>query len=164
MFRKVRYYTVHFTGKERSEFADFLERMKAEQDPDHQQALNDLKAAIRLIGDKYGAEMRYFRDEQDWTLRGEAMAIPSKYLLRSQLRLYCQVLSPRVVILFNGDVKTKRALSAQECLKVGPHFRKANELTRVINEALEEEEYLRWDPTGTMLEFSEDQVINPHEE
>lgn len=159
--RLVRYYTVHFTGNERTEYADFLARMGAETNPKHQQDLNDLKAGIQVIGNKYGAHPKYFRDEQDIVHRGEAMAIPSKYFLRSQLRLYCQILSPRVVILFNGDFKTKGPISAQECPKVEPHFTKANALSRVIKQALEEGEYLRWDPTGTMLEFDSDKPIKP---
>ena len=159
--RLVRYYTVHFTGSQRSEYADFLARMGAETDPKRQQDLNDLKAALQIIGNKYGAHPKYFRDEQDVVHRGEAMAIPSKYMLRSQLRLYCRILSPGVVVLFNGDFKTKGPISAQECPKVAPHFTKANALTRIISQALVEGERLRRDATGTMLVFEPDQPINP---
>lgn len=161
MYPKVRYYTVKFAGKERSEYADFLVRMQAVADPKHQQHLNDLNAAIQLIGTKYGAHLEYFRDERDLQHRGEAMAIPSKTILRSQLRLYCHVLSPRVVILFNGGIKTKGPISAQQCPNVAPHFRLANTLTPIIDQALEEGEHLRWDATRTLLEFDPDQPINP---
>ncbi|MBV6489971.1 MAG: hypothetical protein CNCCGFBP_00346 [Fimbriimonadaceae bacterium] len=157
----VRWYTVRFAGNERSEYADFISRMGSETDPKRLSDLNDLKAAIQVIGNKYGAHMRYFRDEQDLMHRGEAMAVPSKYMMRSQLRLYCQVLSPRVVILFNGDFKTEGPISAQECPKVAPHFTRANSLTRVINQALEEGDHLRWDATRTMLVFNPDNPINP---
>jgi hypothetical protein len=157
----VRWYTVLFTGNERTEYADFLERMGKEKDPKHLRDLNDVKAAIQAIGNKYGAHPRYFRNEHDVIHRGEAMAVPSTLLMRSQLRLYCQVLSPRVVILFNGDFKTKGPISAQQCPKVEPHFTKANRLTRVINQALEDGEFLKWDATGTMLDFKPDQPINP---
>jgi hypothetical protein len=158
---QVRWYTVHFAGNDRTEYADFLARMGMETDPKHQRDLNDLKAAIQIIGTKYGAHPKYFRDEQDIVHRGEAMAIPNKYMMRSQLRLYCQILSPRVVILFNGDMKTKGPLSAQECPKVAPHFTKANALTRVINQALEDGEHLRWDVTRTVLVFDQNKPINP---
>ncbi len=158
---QVRWYTVHFTGNERTEYANFLARMGVETDPKHQRDLNDLKAAIQVIGNKYGALPKYFRDEQDIIHRGEAMAIPSKYMMRSQLRLYCQVLSPRVVILFNGDFKTKGPISAQECSKVEPHFTKSNALSRVINQALEDGEHLRWDTTRTVLVFNQHKPINP---
>lgn len=157
----VRWYTVHFTGKERTEYADFLEHMGVETDPKHKQDLDDLKAAIQVIGNKYGAHPTYFRDEHDIAHRGEAMAVPSKYMMRSQLRLYCQILSPRVVVLFNGGFKTKGPISAQECPTVAPHFHRANTLTRIINNALDEGEYLCWDSTGTMLVFKSDQPINP---
>lgn len=158
---QVRWYTVHFTGNERTEYADFLARMGLESDPKHKQDLDDVRAAIQKIGNKYGAQLRYFRDEHDIAHRGSAMAVPSTLLMRSQLRLFCQVLSPRVVILFNGDFKTKGPISAQECRKVEPHFTKANALTSVINQALVEGEHLSWDATGTMLVFKPDQPINP---
>ncbi|MEZ4756655.1 MAG: hypothetical protein R2817_07505 [Flavobacteriales bacterium] len=157
----VRWYTVHFAGHERTEYADFLARMGAETDPKHKRDLNDLKAAIQIIGNKYGAYPKYFRDEQDIVHRGEAMAVPSKFMMRSQLRLYCQILSPRVVILFNGDFKTKGPIAAQDCPRVEPHFTKANALTRVINQALEDGEHLHWDVTRTVLVFDPNKPINP---
>ena len=55
--RLVRYYTVQFTGSQRSEYADFLARMGALSDPKQQQDLNDLKAAIQVIGNKRGSSI-----------------------------------------------------------------------------------------------------------
>jgi len=158
---QVRWYTVQFAGRDRAECADFPARMGTQTEPKHLQDLKDLRAAVQMIGNKYGAHMKYFRDEQDIAHRGKAMAVPSKFMMRSQLRLYCHVLSPKVVILFNGDFKTKGPISAQECPKVKPHFTKANALTRIIDQALEDGEYVHWDTTGTMLVFQNDQPINP---
>ncbi len=158
---QVRWYTVHFTGSERTEYADFLARMGMETDPKHQRDLNDVKAAIQTIGNKYGAHLRYFRDEQDIAHRGKAMAVPSTLVMRSQLRLYCHVLSTKVVILFNGNFKTKGPISAQDCLRVEPHFTKANQLTRIIDQALEDGEHLHWDNTRTVLVYDQNKPINP---
>lgn len=120
-----------------------------------------MKAAIQTIGNKYGAHLRYFRDERDIAHRGNAMAVPSTLVMRSQLRLYCHVLSPKVVILFNGDFKTKGPISAQDCPKVEPHFTKANALTRIIDQALDNGERLSWDATRTVLVFDQNKPINP---
>ena len=156
-FALVKYYTVQLTGKERSEFADFLDRMRS--DPSHNRDLGELMAQISQMGHKYEAHLRYFRDEHDIVHRGEAMAIPMHAFSRSRMRLYCQVLSPKVVFLFNGDVKSKGINAAQDCPKVSPHFHMANRLTVAINRAFEHDD-LRWNVAGTDIAFDPNNLIS----
>ncbi|HOY29428.1 MAG TPA: hypothetical protein PLR96_10675 [Flavobacteriales bacterium] len=152
-FALVKYYTVEIAGRQLTEFGDFIQRMRS--DPRNTRDLGELMAQIRLMGDKYEAHLRYFRDERDIAHRGEAMAIPTKEFSRSRMRLYCHVPSPRVVFLFNGDVKTPGINTAQDCPRVAPHFALANRLSVSINKALEEETIL-WNADHTAL------VIDPN--
>lgn len=156
-FALVRYYSVQLTGKPRSEFADFLDRMKS--DPRQSRDLGELMAQISQMGHKYEAHLRYFRDERDLMHRGEAMAIPAHAFSRSRMRLYCQVMSPKVVVLFNGDVKTKGINAAQDCPKVSAHFLMANRFTVAINRAIADGD-LRWNATGTDITFDPNTVLS----
>ncbi|MBS1938888.1 MAG: hypothetical protein JSS84_13860 [Bacteroidetes bacterium] len=149
-FALVKYYTVQLTGRPRTEFADFLDRMRS--DPHNSRDLGELMAQIQQMGHKYEAHLRYFRDERDLAHRGDAMAIPTQAFSRSRMRLYCQVLSPKVVVLFNGDVKTKGINAAQDCPKVSPHFALANRLTVAIHQAFVEEQ-LGWNSACDALTF-----------
>ncbi len=156
-FALVKYYTVQLTGRPRTEFADFLDRMRS--DPRHTRDLGELMAQIRQMGDRYEAHLRYFRDERDLVHRGDAMAIPTQAFSRSRMRLYCQVLSPKVVVLFNGDVKTKGINAAQDCPRVSSHFTQANRLTVAIHRALDEGS-LGWNAHGTALTFAPNLTIS----
>jgi len=149
-FALVKYYTVQLTGRPRTEFADFLDRMRS--DPRHTRDLGELMAQIQRMGHEYEAHLRYFRDERDLVHRGEAMAIPAQAFSRSRIRLYCQVLSPKVVVLFNGAEKTKGTNAAQDCPQVAPHFALANRLTVAINRAMEEGS-MGWSAHHTALTF-----------
>lgn len=149
-FALVKYYTVQLAGRELTEFGDFLVRMRSE--PNNERDLKELMAQITQMGHKYEAHLRYFRDERDLAHRGEAMAIPTQAFSRSRMRLYCQVLSPRVVILFNGDVKTKGVNAAQDCPKVSGHFHMANRLTVAINRCFEDGS-IRWNGSGSAINF-----------
>jgi hypothetical protein len=149
-FALVKYYTVQLAGRELTEFADFLVRMRSE--PKNERDLKELMAQISQMGHKFEAHLRYFRDERDVVHRGEAMAMPTPAFSRSRMRLYCQVLSPKVVILFNGDVKSKGINAAQDCPKVSTHFHMANRLTKAIQRAMDED-LIRWDASHTSLRF-----------
>lgn len=137
MYPLVGFYSVRFQDREVSEFKDFLNRM--EDRPTIEVELLDLLELIRVMGEEEGALPEFFRPEQHGS---ELMAIPPKRmpwrqreLSVGQLRLYCLHLSEGVVILFNGEEKTKGPIKAQDCPVVGPYFKQANRLARVLGKA-----------------------------
>ena len=131
-FNKVHYYSVRYEGKENSEFKDFQLRMGIKNSIE----LAEINRHIENIGKKYGAYPDHFRDE------GAAEGLPPPYhqFIESDdsddygLRLYCIRLLPSIVILMNGDRKTK--LKAKECENCKPHFDKAVALAKKITEAI----------------------------
>lgn len=131
-FNKVHYYSVRYEGREYSEFNDFQLRMAV----DNSVELAEINQYIKNIGSKYGADPRHFRDE------GAADGLPPPYhqFLESDnsddygLRLYCIRLSSSVVVLLNGDRKTK--LKVQDCENCKPHFEKAGALAKKITQAI----------------------------
>ena len=126
--------------------ADFFARMKklAAADPTVQAQLNLFLINIDRIARRNHSlfERNCLRPEE------KATALPSKGgFLRSlglappiDLRLYCFPVGPRTLILFNGDVKTHD--DPEQCPQVGPHFRLAKRLGRIL-----EQEYPYWDLT-----------------
>jgi hypothetical protein len=143
----VRYYTVRCEGARLSEADDFFERMEREED--FRDQLERLVAWIETIGDdEEGAAYDLFRQERlcvalppqarYWNsyLRGRGEG-----LLKSgqpgggcgiDLRLYCHWISERVVILYNGGIKTMA--KAQDCPNVSRHFYNAQSWTKQLNE------------------------------
>lgn len=145
-FRNLRYYTVRRYGAARNEFEDFLERMegKGKKDPTIDTELDNMITWLERIARDIRKPLTngYFRFEE------AASALPppaykardqrhftQEELNTGQMRLYCLPLNDHVVVLFNGDVKSPRARTAQECRVVGPHFRRAKDLARAINAA-----------------------------
>jgi hypothetical protein len=103
---------------------------------DHPTQLGELNNLIKEIGNKYGAEKHFFRDER------RADALPPEYFEYASeddedstnkygLRLYCLRANDSVVILFNGDLKT--AQKADDCANCKRHFAMANKLTLAID-------------------------------
>ena len=105
-----------------------FERFLDEYDtPEHETDLDIIQSWMAQIGER-GAEPHHFRPER------RVGALPPKRDGRSMFRLYALRLSPHVVILFGGGLKT--AQNAQDCPTVGPHFALANKLAKAIDEQL----------------------------
>ncbi|KAB5491746.1 hypothetical protein [Flagellimonas hadalis] len=108
-FTKVRYYTLKFED-DIQELQKFYDKYQ----PGHSKSINYIKMWLAEIGEKYGAESRFFRPEDN----AKALPPPTT-LIRSidkqideenmHLRLYCILLSPEIVILVNGGVKESDA-------------------------------------------------------
>lgn len=144
-FKKVNYYTIKLDDDEISLFGQFSIKHTAE----NKEKLNHIMAWIKIIGNSYGAKEDYFRNEAE---TAETTALPPNYkkweptyveydeetakdeISSNNLRLYTFRINEHVVFLFNGDTKT--ATKAQECDNVRPHFKLANELTKVLDKAI----------------------------
>ena len=105
-FNKVRYYTVKFDNDDKTEVDKFFEKYQES----HSKSVLYIKMWIAEIGEKFSAEARYFRPEDN----SEALPPPFNQLEsvdieidqdNLSLRLYCIVLSPEVVVLVNGGIK-----------------------------------------------------------
>ncbi|MDF2456213.1 MAG: hypothetical protein K0R51_2206 [Cytophagaceae bacterium] len=147
-FKKVSYYTVELEGSS-PEFDDFQKRMALI--PDYKPELIRIFQFIKDIGEIYGAHETQFRHERS------AHALPPKYHIietipgKFGLRLYCIRLSPNVVILLNGDMKTDH--DPEICPNCRKHFNLANKIANKIDEAIIEKS-LR--VIGNELEMDDD--------
>lgn len=152
-FAKVQFYSVRIEGKKHSEFRDFNIRMG--QGERNLLELADINRYIKQIGQKYGAQKRFFRDEAS----AEALPPPSHQFIESDhygdfgLRLYCIRLCSTIVVLLNGDRKT--ALTAQNCPNCAPHFRIANKISNQITTAITDG-YIHMDIERMRLDIDED--------
>lgn len=111
-FTKVRFYTLKFDGDKKSELDKFYDNYQ----DDYSRSIFYIKMWIAEIGEKFGAEPRFFRPEDNVS----ALPPPANELRcldietdkeNMNLRLYCIVLSPEVVILVNGGIKESQATS-----------------------------------------------------
>ena len=158
-YSKVRYFTVHFEGKDVSEFIDFLNRM--EEVEEVADDLSNLMVWIEEIGEKYGAiKNKFFRNESI-TADVQALPPPRKQMEVFEIpvenvRLYCMVANEHVVFLFNGGIKTTD--NAKVCPNVGPYIKQANELVRKIDELLINKE-ISWNKDLTDIDFDENMEI-----
>ena len=127
-YKTVCFYTVKREDASSSEADDLFERM--EQQPEYADQLEQYIAWLEDVGDhEEGALFEYFRDERI------CVALPPKrqYLDNAiDLRQYCHWVSPQVVILYNGGIKTTR--TAQECPNVSRHFYNAQSWTKKLKE------------------------------
>ena len=120
---------------------------------------------LKEIGDKYGAQNRFFRNEAK---NADTSALPpvgkdrKPYYVEygkkksNNLRLYCLKANTNVVFLFSGDIKTKQ--KAQECPSVQSHFNLANALTKAIDTAFRERDIV-WNDDCTLISSSEDFIL-----
>lgn len=124
----VTYYTVRCTEGKQSEAENFLTRMRIEFQ--YKSHFNRLVTWVEEIGkDKNGAEEDLFREE------GLCVALPpprNRLDGALDMRWYCHRLSARIVILYNGDIKTRAR--AQDCPNVRPHFLNSQKWTKSLNE------------------------------
>lgn len=157
-FYKVKYYSVKFEDNDVTEFEDFLNRM--EDLPEIEDDLNNLLVWIEEIGQNYGAQRKFFRDEG---YGGDVSALPPKHkemqlkeIEVKNLRLYCLRANDHVVIFFNGGMKTEQ--KAQDCPNVGPYFKQANQLARKIDLLFQQKE-INWKLDFTDIVFHENLKI-----
>lgn len=162
-YRKVTYYSVSVNDDE-SLYDQFVNKHTAVNN----KKLNHILAWLEKIGDKIGAYENYFRNEAE---TGDARALPPKgkdraptYVEYSQvtnndentpnnLRLYCFRASESVVFLFNGDLKT--AEKAQDCENVREHFKIANTLSKLLDQAFINND-IRWNEDWTDILVEDD--------
>lgn len=137
-YDKVSYYSVCVDGSENSLFNDFVQYHTEH----NKEKLNHVLEWLKQIGNKYGAQQHLFRSE---AAIADASALPpigmkrqpnySEYgkVKANNLRLYCLRANQYVVFLFDGDIKTTKY--AQDCPNVKEYFKKANQLTKAIDNA-----------------------------
>jgi len=165
-YRKVTYYTVAVNDGI-ALFDAFVDKHTDE----NKEKLKHILAWIKVIGDKIGAQEQYFRNEAE---TADASALPPQGVNKepvyveyneetgteenkpNNLRLYCLRANEHVVFLFNGDIKT--AATPQECENVRLHFKMANKLTELIDEAFQNKE-IRWINDYTEIEVDDDFLL-----
>ncbi|WP_291867944.1 hypothetical protein [Maribacter sp.] len=166
-YQKVCYYSVVLDKDDVSVEAaqSLFEHFVEEQTTANLEKLNHILSWLAEIGNKYGAQDKYFRDEQ---YQGEAMGLPPYAMGRppvyteddetapNNLRLYCHRLNSNVVILFNGAIKTQD--KAQECPNVKTHFLLANQLTNIIDQAFQERDII-WIDSDTDINYEDDVIL-----
>ena len=156
-FRKVRYYTVLYEGHDMPEFQDFQQRMHILEKDRFE--VREINRHIEIIGKKYGAYSKHFRDED----AAEGLPPPYHQFVDSGdfndfgLRLYCIRLSPSVVILLNGDRKT--SLKVKDCDNCRPHFNKAVAVAKRIDQAILDE-YLEIDDENREIIIDNDFILS----
>ncbi len=132
---RVNFYSIKVENRDRNEFEDFLARHVSNTAVFEQ--LSFLYKKLENFS-LQGVRRHFFRPEGSF----HALPPPAKYLDvsfgRKQLRLYCLYVSPCIVILFNGGVKTK--MKAQECDNVNRYFAEAGGFTKKIDEMIRNRE------------------------
>ena len=137
--RKCTLYTVTKDGEEWSETEKFFRRFHQSE---FKRPLQELAMLLQdTIGDRYGARDHYFRNENN------AMALPPRGELALgdltinysdfPLRLHCLRISDKLLVLFNGGIKTSQ--KAQHGA-TSTAFREANAFARKIVQAMVEKQ------------------------
>lgn len=180
-FRHVQYFSLQVEGQDVTLYEDFLNRMedKAEEDAEIGTELDRMLLWIDTIGDEVAHPLRegYFRHEGR---NSDAKALPPpagkakgfaqrkaakdptfrmEELETGMMRLYCMVANDHVVILFNGDIKTDGINDANDCPVVGPYFKQANRLTRILQQHFLDGD-IRWNANMTDIDYDEDLTIS----
>lgn len=161
-YAKVAYYSVVIDGAE--DGVSIFENFVAKHTKENKEKLNHILAWIKKIGDMHGAKEYFFRHE----MAAEALPPPlgkgrqPTYIEDGQnavnnLRLYCHRLNDRVVVLFDGDIKT--ADTPQECPQVKSHFNLANILSKLIDKSFADGT-IEWDEDGWDILYDEDFKID----
>jgi hypothetical protein len=130
----VKFYSLRIKGQLHCEFLRFIDKHHGNQERKLQ--FDQINKEIVEIG-RRGAYRYYFKDEDDNYGKNNTIALPKQFVLCSKsdfgLRIYGVWLSESVVLLLNGDYKTKRV--AQYCPNVGLHFNRANSVAKQLHEA-----------------------------
>lgn len=157
-YDKVSYYSVCVDESENSLFEEFVKHHTKH----NKGKLNHVLEWLKQIGNKYGAQQHLFRSEAEIA---DASALPpigmkreptySEYgkIKANNLRLYCLRANQHVVFLFDGDIKTTE--KAQKCPNVRDYFKKANQLTKAIDNAFRSKDII-WNDDCTEIECEDD--------
>jgi len=160
-FKQVAYYSVCLEEEEQTLYEKFVEKHTNE----NLEKLYHVQKWLQVIGKKYGAQQRFFRNEAQYA---DASALPpigknrEPYYIEfgkkkaNNIRLYCLRANAKVVFLFGGDLKT--AKKAQDCPNVKPHFELANALTKAIDQAFRDKD-IRWIEEDTLITCDEDFLL-----
>lgn len=157
-YKKVVFYSVVLEGSEddRSLFEGFIFQQRGQNEV----RLDHILSWMKEIGERYGAQERFFRREMVATALPPPSGISRKLgfiddglASANALRLYCHRLNEHVVVLFGGDVKT--AAIAQECARVKRHFQLANHLAKAIDASFAAGD-LKWKEDGQDILYKED--------
>lgn len=150
---EVAFYTVKLGKNPSTEYTDFVNRMNTNASDSLD--LSELRFYIKdTIGlNPTGADLRFFKKE------GSADRIkqptPETYVESAPdpkdygLRLFCYRASDRIVILFNGDRKTR--LEVRDCKKCSPYFDSACSIADAITMAVHADKKIVF--TGTDIEY-----------
>lgn len=145
---KIRYYSARLGSNQETEYTKFRNK----RFPSHQLELEILDKVIAKMGVR-GAKPHYFKPETP------AHALPSvppevKDANKKDygIRLYCIYISPKIVILLNGDVKTSRH-SPKTCPQVRQHFINAINIATKLEQA-ETDNFVRY--VDFKIEFDDD--------
>ncbi|UPS90469.1 hypothetical protein [Bizionia sp. M204] len=160
-YKTVAYYSVCLDDNEKTLYQEFVEKHTVE----NKDKLYHIQKWLKEIGEKYGAQNRFFRNEAQIA---DASALPpigkdrKPYYVEygknkaNNLRLYCLRANSNVVFLFNGDIKTNN--NPQLCDNVRNHFNLANTLTKAIDNAFREKDIV-WNEDCTLISCSEDFIL-----
>jgi hypothetical protein len=115
--------------------------------------LGELLKLINELGQREGTRKENFRHERN------ADALPPNYIhlptddseenSEFGLRLYCCRFTPGIVVLYNGDLKTKHY--PDDCPNVSGHFKFALRATKSIDQA-REDGYVQFDGTRLLVD------------
>lgn len=145
LYEEVGFYTIFKDENEESETDRFIIRFSAKSHPSYvsgyKDSLDNIVTWIDEIGMR-GTHVASLRFEND------ALALPPK-LIRDQslvtlethqppLRLYCIKLSPQIIVLCGGGIKT--AQSAQESPDLSASFRLANKVANELTGMIQAKE------------------------
>lgn len=125
-YNRIGYYSVKAHCNELCETESFFKRMTEKPE-----CLDEVKRLIywmRKVAQEYEAKDEYFRFE------GLCSALPPPFKVTLEtinIRLYCYIINENIVVLFNGDKKTKR--KAQSCPIVKYHHSMALSWSRAIS-------------------------------
>ncbi len=130
----VGFYSVKLGSASETEFHKFYEKDFIQ----HEDEFNEIEYAIHEMGQRE-ARSYYFKNEGGF----EYLPFIGKEQIISNdrndygVRLYCKFLTPHLVILFNGDIKTNH--NPEQCNNVKDHFRRAKLISKKIDDAFNQE-------------------------
>jgi hypothetical protein len=152
-YKKVAYYSVCLNNDEHTIYDAFVKT----QTTLNKNKLYHILKWLQLLGQKYGAQNRFFRNEAKFS---DTSALPPigkdrkpHYVEHGKnkdnnLRLYCFRANENVVFLYSGGLKTTQ--KAQNCPNVKEHFILANQLTKAIDEAFKNKD-INWNENCTLI-------------
>lgn len=156
-FEKVCFYTVLLQKRRRTEFEDFSFRMCHSTEINKVDYGEIVKFINRIGESENGATVDNFKDEKSaHRLKIVEIEKPTKGQPNNYgLRLYCYRINEKVVILFNGDRKTKD--KAQQCPKCRRFFETANLIARELENAMALDKISTED---TYIDIEENFILN----